>query len=103
MLRFFQINWYNAGHIDYYVAHPLGKKVFAVGNLGEIRKYKWVNDARGGYDNVTEAYYITPSRDYKDPTTECAKLFSLITPSDTIRIERSGKIVENIFVFIMRK
>ena len=22
---------YNAGHIDYYVAHPLGKKVFAVG------------------------------------------------------------------------
>jgi hypothetical protein len=99
----FSDKWYNAGHIDYYIARPLGKNVFAIGTLGEIRKYMWVNEERGGYDNISEAYYITPSRDYKDPKQECGKLFSVITPLDTIRIERSSIIVENIFVFIMKK
>jgi hypothetical protein len=99
----FSDKWYNAGHIDYYIARPLNKNVFALGTLGEIRKYMWVNAERGGYNSISEAYYITPSRDYKDPRQEGGKLFSVITPADTIHIERGSIIVENIFVFIMKK
>jgi len=99
----FSDKWYNAGHIDYYIARPLKKNVFAVGNLSEIRKYLWVNKERGGWENVKEGYYISPSRDYTSPHKECSRIFSIIVPMDTIRIVRNGKIVENMFVFIMKK
>jgi len=96
--------WYNAGHLDYYIARPLGKTVFAEGTLGEIRKYHWVNEERrGSLENIKEAYYISPSRDYTSPYKYCSKQFSIIVPMDTIRIERKGKIIENMFVFIMKK
>ncbi|HEY3250813.1 MAG TPA: glycosyltransferase family 39 protein [Ignavibacteria bacterium] len=99
----FSNKWYNSSHVDYYIARPIDKMVFTVGSMGEIRKYDWVNRERGGYENVTEAYYISPSRDYQDPKEKYRILFSSIIPVDTIRVERSGKLAENMFVYIMKK
>jgi Dolichyl-phosphate-mannose-protein mannosyltransferase len=99
----FSNKWYNSAHIDYYIARPMNKNVFTAGNMVEIRKYDWVNRERGGYENIKEAYYISPSRDYQDPKERYGNLFSSIMPVDTIQIYRGGKPVENMFVFIMKK
>jgi 4-amino-4-deoxy-L-arabinose transferase-like glycosyltransferase len=99
----FSEKWYNAGHLDIYLARPLNKILFAAGPLHIIRKYHWVNMAHGGYGNVREAYYISVSRDYVSPQKYCGRLFSSIVPADTIRIFRSGKNVENMFVYLMKK
>ena len=95
--------WYNAGHIDYYMAQPIGKNVYAWGRLDEIRNYDWVNRERGNKENINEAYYISPSRDYKSPGEVFGKSFRIITPVDTIRITRGSIIVENIFVYELKK
>jgi hypothetical protein len=95
--------WYNSAHIDYYIGTPLNKSTFAAGRLDEIRNLNWINIKRGGIENVKEAYYISPTRDYKDPNEVFKNMFRVIEPIDTIRIERAGKIVENVFVYIMKK
>jgi hypothetical protein len=95
--------WYTAAHIDYYIGNPLNKNTFAWGRIDEIRNLNWINIKRGGIENVKEAYYISPTRDYKDPNEIFKSSFSSIELIDTIRIERSGKIVENVFVYIMKR
>jgi hypothetical protein len=95
--------WYNAAHIDYYIGTPLNKKTFAAGRLDEIRNFNWINIKRGGIGNVEEAYYISPTRAYKDPNEIFNDMFRIIEPVDTIRIERSGEIAENMFVYIMKR
>ena len=95
--------WYNAGHIDYYVARPLNKKVFAWGRLDEIRNYSRVNKFRGNPENIREAYYLSPSRDFKPPEGVFGNSFSVIVPIDTMQIIRGNKIAENIFVYRLYK
>jgi 4-amino-4-deoxy-L-arabinose transferase-like glycosyltransferase len=95
--------WYNAGHIDYYMANPIGKKVFAWGRLDEIRNYSWVNKRRGNANNIKEAYYISPSREFKSPEDVFGDTFKNITAVDTMRITRGGRTVENIFVYVLKK
>lgn len=95
--------WYNAAHIDYYIGTPLNKKTFATGRLDEIRNLNWINKKRGRIENVKDAYYISPSRAFRDPIEIFSDMFRIIEPVDTIRIERSGEIVENMFVYIMKR
>lgn len=95
--------WYNAGHIDYYMAKPIGKQVYAWGRLDEIRNYSWVNRFRGNLEDIDESYYISPSRDYKSPEEVFGKSFSVIAPIDTIKISRRNKTVENIFVYLLKR
>ena len=95
--------WYNAGHIDYYMAKPVNKQVFAWGRLDEIRNYGWVNKFRGNPHDINEAYYISPSRDYKSPEEVFGNLFSTIVPLDTIKITRGKSTAENIFVYRLNK
>jgi len=94
--------WYNAGHIDYYVARQVGKSVIALGDLNDQRNYAWINRRRNLPGDIKEAYYISPSRDYKSPYEICAELFKTIEPIDTMRIVRAGKVVENMLVFRLR-
>ena len=85
------------------MANPLRKYVLALGRLDEIRNYWFVNMNRMRLDSVDQAFYISPSRDYKSPEETCGNFFKTIEPTDTIRIERRGQTVENIFVFILKK
>ncbi|RPI15915.1 MAG: phospholipid carrier-dependent glycosyltransferase [Ignavibacteriae bacterium] len=101
--QLFAHKWYNASHIDYYMAEPVNKITFALGRLDEIRNLNRINKKRGDITIVQEGYYISPSRDFKDPNEVCGSLFRTIVPIDTIRIERSGKIAENIFVYRLKK
>ena len=90
--------WYNAGHIDYYIGRVLNKNVFAAGNLNDIRNYRYVNRNRGNLISVESAYYITPSRDYKNPEELLGTSYSKIIPLDTIRVTRRSDTVENVFI-----
>lgn len=96
--------WYNAGHIDYYLARPLNKEVIALGRIDEIRNYVFVNKERVRPALIKEAYYISPSREYKSPAEISeVKFFKSIEPVDTIRVIRNGETVENVFVYIIKK
>lgn len=92
--------WFPAANLDYYAAQPAGTKVLCIGPLDRIHKYAWINRARGGFERGMNAWFITTSRDYAD-VSMFSEYFHKMEPSDTIRIYRGGKHVENAFVYRM--
>lgn len=95
-------NWFPLADFDYYVARPLGMNVFAIGNLDKIHKYYWINSESGGFQTDNDFYYLTTSRDYKHPEQIFPQMFREIIPSDTITINRGGKPVKRVFVFLLK-
>lgn len=95
----FTFRWFPAANYDYYVARPLGRKVYALGELERIHKYQWINRIRGGMKKDDDAYYIALSDDYEDPVALYGKLFELVLPSDTIVITRGRDTIRKAYVY----
>ena len=68
-----------------------------LGGLESIHKYAWINNYRGGFHKGMNAYYITNSRNFKDPNVYYENEFESITPLDTIPIERGGRMARYFF------
>ena len=95
--------WYNAGHLDYYVGRIMNKNIYSAGNLNDIRNYIFVNRNRGDLLVGEDAYYISPSRDFRKPDELLSLSFEKIIPLDTIKVYRAGEVAENVFIFKLRK
>ncbi|MFA5418878.1 MAG: glycosyltransferase family 39 protein [Bacteroidales bacterium] len=95
-------NWFPLANYDYYAATPAGLKTFAIGSLGRIHKYAWINQIEGGFKLGSDAYYITDSRDYKAPDSTLCNYFETVIPADTIQMSRGGKVAKRVFVFKMK-
>ncbi len=91
--------WFPAANIDYYVARPLGLQVFALGSLGDIHKYEWINKLRGGLRPGTDAWFICTSRDFHDPSEMCGRYFRETAILDTIPVYRGKTHVMNAFIY----
>ena len=94
--------WFPAANLDYYVASPLDMKLLTIGSIESIHKYYWINRQRGGFKLGMDAYFITTSHDFYDPTIGLKTYFASIDPPDTIRIKRGNKYVMNAFVYRMK-
>jgi len=95
----FTFRWFPAANFDYYVARPLGRKVYALGNLERIHKYQWINRLRGGMKKDEDAYFIALSDDYEDPVKLYGNLFELVLPSDTILIIRGRDTIRKAYIY----
>ncbi len=91
--------WFPAAHLDYYVARPLGIKLYALGNLERIHKYAWINQKRGGIQKGMSAYYLTMSNDFNDPEDFYADDFEKIEFINAIPVIRNKQIVKYAFVY----
>jgi 4-amino-4-deoxy-L-arabinose transferase-like glycosyltransferase len=91
--------WFPAANFDYYLARPLDKKVYAIGELERIHKYFWINRIRGPLLKGSNAYYIGLSDDYQDPAGLYGTMFDSIRPADTIRIVRGNDVIRKAYIF----
>jgi hypothetical protein len=98
----FSHRWFPAANLDHYVAGPAGTFVLAIGPLRKIHKYHWINEARGGFREGMDGYYITTSRDYADPLTNIGQYFGQIIPCDTVPLVRCGKVAGYAFIYQVR-
>jgi 4-amino-4-deoxy-L-arabinose transferase-like glycosyltransferase len=94
--------WFPAAHLDYYVARHTNKVVLAYGSLKDIHKYGWINSIRGGFRDGMDAYYITTSRDYKDPEELFAGVFRKIELAYYFPIVRHGRNAAYGFVYHLK-
>jgi len=94
--------WFPAAHLDYYVAHPRGYNLLAIGELERIHKYAWIDRERRGLHLDADAYFITSSRDFQDPEPLFGKYFMIIEEPEVIKIFKRSKHVENFFVYRLR-
>lgn len=93
--------WYPAAHIDYYIAKPNNMNVYGVGRMNDIHKYYWINKEKNPLKN--KVLYITDSRNYNDPKILYGKEYKFITELETIPIERGGRVVKYVFLFLLEK
>jgi 4-amino-4-deoxy-L-arabinose transferase and related glycosyltransferases of PMT family len=96
-------NWFPLANIDYYVARPLGMKVLGFGKPENIHKYLWINDERGGINKGDSYWFISDSHFPKDPNVIYKWKFNKIIPAGTIDIERNGKVVKHVYVYMCKK
>ena len=92
-------NWFPLAHLDYYVARPLGTQALGLGAIDKLHNYYWINDMRGGFHTGNNYWFITNSRDFKEPEKLFHDFFERIIPTDTIEIHRSAKVVKRFFVY----
>lgn len=94
--------WFPAANIDYYIAAPQNLRVLGLGNLESLHKYAWITRDRGGLSLGMNAWFITVSRDFRDPEPMYKSYFNEIELAYTIPISRNGKHVMNAFVYYLK-
>ena len=95
-------SWFPLANYEYYAARPIGMKSLALGELKDIHKYAWINNTRGGFEIGMDAYYLTDSRTFREPSQMYYHYFKEVLPADTIQIIRNNKPAKNIFVYRMK-
>ncbi len=93
--------WFPAAHLNYYVVQPYRYRLLAIGNLGDIHKFAWINREQPEIRMGSDAYFITSSRNYKSPD-YLLSYFSEVEKPEVIRIFKEKKHVENFFVYRLR-
>ena len=96
------LKWFPLAHFDYYIARPLGIKMFGFRDPSEIHKYSWINKYRGDLQLGEDYWFITESSDYYEPDKYLDRYFEDIIPVDTINIERCGKTAKYAFVYMLK-
>lgn len=94
--------WFPAANYEYYLARHDNRPVLAVGDTAAIHGYIWINQLRGGFKLNSDAWYITSSRDFKNPKTLHGLYFEKTLPADTIPVFRSEKHVYSFYVYRLK-
>jgi len=94
--------WFPAANYSYYAARGTTRFVMAAGDTSAIHKYAWINSAHGGFSLNTDAWYITSSRDYKNPATINGLYYEKILAPDTINIIRKGETAYCFYVYRLK-
>ncbi|MCX6273343.1 MAG: glycosyltransferase family 39 protein [Bacteroidetes bacterium] len=94
--------WFPAANLDYYLARPLGLKLYASGNLEKIHKYYWINKIRGPISENKDAYFICSSRDELDPWSIFSRSFNRFEGPDTVPVYRNGVRVMDFYFYRLR-
>jgi 4-amino-4-deoxy-L-arabinose transferase-like glycosyltransferase len=95
--------WFPGSHIDNYIAQPLGLNFVALGTLGDIHTYEWLNKYRLPLKKGDNAYYITVSNNFSNPNEIYADKFKKINSPTIIRQFRNKKPTRNMLVYLMEE
>ena len=91
--------WFPAGHILFYTARPLHKRVIAIGTLDDVHKFAWLNKEQAGLKIGENAYCIVPSNLPVDPYKLYSNYFEAISKPDTIPMVSKGVLLRNFYVY----
>ena len=85
--------WFPAAHLDYYYAIPYHHSLLAIGNIGNIHHFAWLNQRTARLQTGTDAYFIYPSNYYGPPGQSLKDIFGRIDDSLLIPQYRGGNLV----------
>lgn len=96
------LQWFPMANFDYYVANPLGIKMFGLRDIDKIHKYYWINEYRGGLQKGADYWFLNESSDYYAPERYLDNKFEEIIPCDTIVVDRCGTPAKYVFVYMCK-
>ena len=100
--QFVSNKWYPAAHIDYYIARPLHKFVFGIGEMNDLHHYEWLNEPRWKDHPFHDAYCVFPSDYSCNVKTFYAGIFTSIDSVETFPIYRNNRICKYFSVYRLK-
>ena len=94
--------WYPGSHLFYYLARPMGKSLFVLGDMKDMHKYYWINQTMPPLAPGQNGIYITYSRNFKDPGKTMASYFDKAKLLKEFPVKRSGNIVEYGYIYLLQ-
>ncbi len=94
--------WYPGAHLDYYVARPMQKDIYLIGDINTIHKYYWINKEKDPLINGQDAIYITHSRNFQPPEKTMNKHFKESILLSKFPIIRDDQIVEFGYIYLLK-
>ena len=94
--------WYPAAHLDYYVAKPMHKDIYVLGDINTIHKYYWINKRKKSLEYGQNAIYITHSRNFHPPEKTMNKYFQKSSLLSKFPIKRGEQIVEFGYIYLLK-
>jgi len=94
--------WFPGGHILFYTARPLNKRVIAIGALEDVHKFAWLNETQPGLKIGDDAYCIVPSNLPANPKELYGVYFENINLTDTIPFRTNGVLLRNFYVYRLK-
>jgi len=91
--------WFPAAHLWFYTGKPLQIPVMAVGSMGDIHHFAWLNQRVPPLRNNANAYYITVSNFYEPAPAELTRYFESVSEPTLIPQERSGHVVRYFYIY----
>lgn len=94
--------WFPGGHILFYIARPLAMPVLGFGQLEDIHKFRWLNNAYPALKTGDNAYTIVPSNLPLDAKAAYAGQFQSIDTAGIIPVEKSGLLLRKFYVLRLK-
>lgn len=94
--------WYPGSHLFYYVARPMGKSIYVLGDMKDMHKYFWINEEMPPLTEGQSGIYITYSRNFKDPGKVMNSYFEQMTLLKEFPVLRSDRTVEYGYIYLLQ-
>lgn len=91
--------WYPGAHLDYYVAKPMQKEIYVIGDINNIHKYDGINNKKNQLVVGQDAIYITNSRNFLPPEKTMNNFFKQSVLLSKFPIMRGGEIVKFGYIY----
>ena len=93
--------WYPGSHLFYYVANPLRKSVYVLGEMKDMHKYYLINQYMPDLISGQSALYFTHSRNFKAPEVTMPDFFDKYTLLLEFPIKRGGITAEFGYFYLL--
>lgn len=93
--------WFQAAHIDNYIAQPLQLDFIAIGKLEDIHTYAWLNQHRKQLKKGDDAYFITFSNSSSNPEDLYAENFQKMNKLVVVTQYRNHLPVRKMLVYLI--
>jgi hypothetical protein len=94
--------WYPGSHLYYYVAEPMGKQLYVLGDMKDMHKYYWINKAKPGLVPGQQGIYLTFSHHFKDPQKHMSAYFNEMELLREFAVQRGGETVEYGYIYLLK-
>lgn len=94
--------WYPGSHLYYYVAEPMGKQLYVLGDMKDMHKYYWINKAKPGLVPGQQGIYLTLSHHFKDPQKHMSAYFNEMELLREFAVQRGGETVEYGYIYLLK-
>ena len=94
--------WYPGSHLYYYVAEPMHKELYVLGDMKDMHKYYWINQTKPVLAPGQDGIYFTLSRNFKDPKKHMSSYFQDMILLKEFPVKRSGRTVEYGYIYLLK-